>query len=192
VSHHRIASFLAVVLACPALPLSAGETGGEYTYTNLSVPDGLCGVYEVGTESQFPAAIKTVIDTRPDSGRRAPFGSYSACHTRQSLLPCESAQYHCFRTRGTHFAVPKQPGLHVGQRWVTMETTFKVVRVENIAYLGTHHATFVIARENMQSGTTYFYWSEDAGLVAIRNVMTVRGDESVEANVLEGARGFPF
>jgi hypothetical protein len=194
VTLHRIApAFLALLSACLALPIRAGDTDGKkYTYTNLGVADGSCGIFAVGTQSQFPAAIKVVIDTSPGKGGRAPRGKFFGCHTGQGLLSCEGTLYHCFRTAALHFSVPKARGLHVGQRWTTMDTTFDVIRTEGIGYLGTHHETFVIATPNKQNGTNYFYWSEDAGLLAMRWVMEFDKSTSVDAFVAEGARGFPF
>jgi hypothetical protein len=194
VKAHRIApGFLAVLTACLALPVTAGETGGTYTYTDLAVPDGTCvGMIEVGTESQFPASVNVVIDTHPNPRRRAPRGTYFGCHSGTVLLECEDTLYYCFRTVATHFAVPKKRGLQVGQRWATMDTTFEVIRTEQIAYLGTRHETLVIATPIKPDGTSYFYWSEDAGLLAMRDVTGREGEEDAVAMVLEGARGFPF
>lgn len=184
---------LAVLVSCLSSPTSAGEAGGKkYNYSNLGVRDSVCGVFEVGTESRFPAAIKTVIDTSPDSRRRAPRGTYFGCHSGSALLDCEDGLYYCFRTSAVHFAVPKERALHVGQRWTSMKDTFEVIRTEDIAYLGTRFETFVIATPNRANGTTYFYWSEQAGLVAMRFLMRINGKESVEAVVTEDAHGFPF
>jgi hypothetical protein len=194
VTPHRILLGLVAVLAsCLSSPTSAGEAGGKkYIYSNLGMRDGVCGVFEGRTESRFPAAIKTVIDTNPDSRRRAPRGTYFGCHSGSALLECEDGPYYCFRTSAVHFAVPKERGLHVGQRWTSMGNTFEVIRTEGIAYLGTRLETFVVATPNKRNGTTYFYWSDQAGLVALRFLMRLNGQESVEAMVAEDARGFPF
>lgn len=191
--HRILLGLVAVLASCLSSPTSAGEAGGKkYIYSNLGMRDGVCGVFEGRTESRFPAAIKTVIDTNPDSRRRAPRGTYFGCHSGSALLECEDGPYYCFRTSAVHFAVPKERGLHVGQRWTSMGNTFEVIRTEGIAYLGTRLETFVVATPNKQNGTTYFYWSDHAGLVALRFLMRLNGQESVEAMVAEDARGFPF
>ncbi|MGO4550585.1 hypothetical protein AB4059_05715 [Lysobacter sp. 2RAF19] len=182
----------AIFSADASLPANAVEAVGPYTYSNLAVRDGVCGVFEAGTESQFPAAIKLVIDTRPNDHWHAPRGTLIGCHSVSHLQSCEDEHYYCFRTTATHFAVPKERGLRVGQRWETMANKFEVIRTEDLTFFGTHFKTFVIATPNKQDGTTYFYWSEDAGLVAMRDLMRLNGEESVEASVLEGAKGFPF
>lgn len=191
-SPHRIAPGLfAVLFACLSLPATAGVKEGSWTYTTLDVADGLCGMFEVGTAHRFPAAVKTVIDTHPNDRQHAPRGTYFSCHTGTILLDCEDALYHCFRTVAMHFAVPKDRHLHVGQRWTTLDTHFEVIRTEDIVYLGTRHGTFVITGP-IKDGTAYFYWSKEAGLLAMRFVQNVRGEESVNAIVVEESRGYPF
>ena len=146
--HRILLGLVAVLASCLSSPTSAGEAGGKkYIYSNLGMRDGVCGVFEGRTESRFPAAIKTVIDTNPDSRRRAPRGTYFGCHSGSALLECEDGPYYCFRTSAVHFAVPKERGLHVGQRWTSMGNTFEVIRTEGIAYLGTRLETFVVATQ---------------------------------------------
>jgi hypothetical protein len=187
------AALAALVAFASASAIAAEAEGAKYTYSDLAVGEGNCGMFEVGTESQFPAAIKMTIDTSPDGRHHSKRGSFWGCHSGTVLLECEDTKYYCFRTFAMHFAVPKQRGLKVGQRWTTMDTTFEVIRTEPIAYLGTHHDTYVIATLGKLPGWFhYYYWSEDAGLVAIRFVIEKDESESVDAYVLEGAKGFPF
>ena len=170
-------------------PTSCNTAGAEYAYATLAVPEGFPDSNSETIDRQ-PNVFQIVLDTRCYDGFFA--RSLRGGHVVGRLLPCDEARFHCFRTSSTHFAVPKGQAIRVGQQWQESGATFDVIRTEDLAALGVQVRTYVIRTPNKAGGDNYFYWSDTAGLVAIRSTFDLHGRASVQSNMIEGAKGFPF
>ena len=164
--------------------------GAEYAYTNFGVPDDLYTIIQPGQEGRSPAAARVVLDTRYGSGRWA--RSMRDPHSGQSLLACDETKFHCFRTLAMHFAVPRDGGLAIDQTWTSEGITFKVLRTEDVAVLGVNIPTFVIRASRQDGSKDYYYFTQTAGLVAMRLIRRSNKRDDISVFLLEGERGFPF
>ena len=91
-----------------------------------------------------------------------------------------------------HFAVPRDGGLAIDQTWTSEGITFKVLRTEDVAVLGVNIPTFVIRASRQDGSKDYYYFTQTAGLVAMRLIRRSNKRDDISVFLLEGERGFPF
>jgi hypothetical protein len=122
----------------------------DLEYVNYSVSDS----YMNGKE-QFSIRVKD--------------GKLLGRDTIDDLQICQKdAQFICFYGPAINFSVPRA-GVSIGQSWSNAGTEFSAIREESIEILGVKIPVFVIRSKNLGK-ESYFYYSEERGLIAIKSV----------------------
>lgn len=146
----------------------------SYTYVNYSAPPNFDGGKVV-----FTLDIGSMMVTSSDVT-----GGITLCGR-------DDPRY-CFSGSWITFSVPKS-GIKKGLLWKYNGVKFDVLRSDTIVILGQVRKVWIInsVPNNHLRNTLVFYYSENDGLLAIKDLGSGTGKSQIQFFIVTGDRGFP-